>query len=155
MENELNRLDTLLQDSRRRAFLHVNNTFDRDMQYYLQYMDMRREQYAILCRISDNIRRLTQLPRQAYVVANFMRLLSYSVHEHNNATGLIRELEVIRSHFRSGDLPASREEFEARAILYEIVFELRQLLRKKQAFAAALTPSQIRTFWEMDSQPNK
>ena len=147
-EDQLRELDLLLQDSRKRAFAHRDNSFSRDMDYYARYMDMRREQYRILERLFLARSRLTEVSRQSYLVANFMRSMAFSLHEYNNAEDLLRELELIRRHFQSGKLPVTRPEFENRAVLYEIVFELRQLLLLKQNFAASLTPSQIRLFWK-------
>lgn len=147
-EDQLRELDLLLQDSRKRAFAHRDNSFSRDMDYYARYMDMRREQYRILERLFLVRSRLTEVSRQSYLVANFMRSMAFSLHEYNNAEDLLRELELIRRHFQSGKLPVTRPEFENRAVLYEIVFELRQLLLLKQNFAASLTPSQIRLFWK-------
>ena len=128
--DRLKELEALLQVSRKRAFAHRDNSFNRDMDYYARYMEM------------------TEVSRPAYLVANFMRTMALSLHEYNNAQDLLQELTLIRRHFQSGELPVTRREFENRAVLYEIVFELRQLLLLKQGFAASLTPSQIRLFWK-------
>lgn len=157
IERDLQELQALLSESRKRAFVHVNNTFNRDMRYYLQYMDMRREQYAVLRRMADALPRLRSVPGQSHVVASFIRMTSYSLHEYNNAADLLEQLAEIRRYFRNGELPVTREEFEARAVLYEIVNELHRLLQLKQDFSHALSPSQIRTFWKSaaeSDQPN-
>ena len=41
----------------------------------------------------------------------------------------------------------NRKEFEARAVLYEIVNDVQYLLRLKQEFTESLSPYQIKTFW--------
>ena len=146
--DRLKELEALLQVSRKRAFAHRDNSFNRDMDYYARYMEMRWEQYRILERLFLARDRLTEVSRPAYLVANFMRTMALSLHEYNNAQDLLQELTLIRRHFQSGELPVTRREFENRAVLYEIVFELRQLLLLKQGFAASLTPSQIRLFWK-------
>lgn len=146
--DRLRELEALLQVSRKRAFAHRDNSFNRDMDYYARYMEMRWEQYRILERLFLARDRLTEVSRPAYLVANFMRTMALSLHEYNNAQDLLQELTLIRRHFQSGELPVTRREFENRAVLYEIVFELRQLLLLKQGFAASLTPSQIRLFWK-------
>lgn len=148
MERDMQELQSLLSESRKRAFVHVNNTFNRDMRYYLQYMDMRREQYAVLHRMTDALPRLRSVPGQSHIVASFLRMTAYSLHEYNNAACLLEQLAEIRRYFRSGELPATREEFEARAVLYEIVNELHRLLQLKKDFSDSLSPSQIRTFWK-------
>lgn len=91
--------------------------------------------------------RLSCVPYQANVVANFMKLTAYSLHECNNATVLLEELKEVRTHFQHSRLPATREEFETRAVLVEIVHQIQHLLEEKKFFAESLTPSQIRRFW--------
>lgn len=49
--DRLRELEALLQVSRKRAFAHRDNSFNRDMDYYARYMEMRWEQYRILERL--------------------------------------------------------------------------------------------------------
>ncbi len=59
----------------------------------------------------------------------------------------------MRMRFRNANLPINRQEFETRAVLYEIVNDVQYLLRIKQEFAESLSPYQIRTFWETKNSP--
>ena len=147
-DEELERLGSLLKASIKRAVAHRDNSFSRDMDYYVRYMEMRLKQYHILESLAADLERLFGAPRQAYLIANFMRTMALSLHEYNNAAALMEELERVREVFRSDALPASRQEFEDRAVLYEMVFALRQLLITKRDFAASLSPAQIRLFWK-------
>lgn len=148
---QLRELETLLLTSRQRALNHRDNSFSRAMDYYARYMEMRWEQYHILERLFLAQGRLKEISRQSYLVANFIRTMAYSLNEYNNARDLLQELARIRRYFQSGELPVTRTEFENRAVLYEIVFELRQLLLLKQRFADSLTSSQIRLFWREEA----
>ena len=47
-------------------------------------------------------------------------------------------------------LPATREEFEARAILFQVLLELEEFLRMKREFVAELTAEEIGEFWKND-----
>lgn len=149
-DDRLRELDERLELSSRRAVAHRDNSFSREMDYYARYMEMRREQQRILERLFLARDRLTEVSRQSYLTANFLRSVAFSLHEYNNARELLRELAFIRRHFQSGELPVTRSEFENRAVLYEIVFELRQLLLLKQRFADSLTAAQIRLFWKAE-----
>lgn len=141
-------LETLLKESHRRARLHVRNSFNRDMDYYVRYMELRQQQLGVLRRIEANLARLTMVPAPAAVVAHLLKLTAWSLHEYNNAADLLVELRAIRGRFREAELPATRAEFENRAVLFEIVNELQELMLLKRQFAQSLTPSQIRTFWK-------
>lgn len=45
-------------------------------------------------------------------------------------------------------LPATREEFENRAILYSILVDLEYFLQLKKEFADARTEEEIRRYWK-------
>ena len=150
-DKELEKLGDLLKASLKRAAAHRDNSFSRDMDYYVRYMEMRLKQYHILERLAADLERLFGAPRQAYLIANFMRTVALSLHEYNNAGALLEELEQVRGVFRADELPVSREEFEDRAVLYEMVFALRRLLIAKRDFTASLTPTQIKLFWKPET----
>lgn len=133
-----------------RAYDNMNNTLATDMRYYVQYLDMRRSQCALLERIYGSVARLRFLPAQAQVVADFMEDIANSFHEYNNATALQERWTALRQGFKAGPLPITREEFESRAILFQIAQDLDYLLLAKHTFAVSLSDWQIRTFWEQD-----
>lgn len=144
---ELAALDRLLETARRRADAHRDNSWGADARYYAQYVELRRRQWDVLSAMADDLPRLASVPAQARAVAAFMRQVARSLHEYNNAAALLEELAALRRGFHQSPLPATREEFETRAVLYEIVHQLHGLLELKRAFAASLTPSQVRAFW--------
>ena len=47
-------------------------------------------------------------------------------------------------------LPATREEFEDRAVLYGILMDLEYFLQLKKEFADALTQEQVRRYWGIE-----
>lgn len=143
----LEELDKQLETAHRRASAYQNNSFSSDTRYFVQYVELRRRQWRILSAIYRDLPRLSVVPYQANVVANFMKLTAYSLHECNNAAVLLEELKEVRTHFQHSRLPATREEFETRAVLVEIVHQIQHLLEEKKFFAESLTPSQIRRFW--------
>ena len=49
-------------------------------------------------------------------------------------------------------LPATREEFEARAILFQVLLELEEFLRMKREFVAELTAEETRKFWQCNAE---
>lgn len=131
----------------RRAYENVNNNLLSDTRYYIQYIEMRNSQFIKLKQIYSNICLLTSLPIQANIIADFMMEIVDSFHEYNNAISLIEELEKIRAIFKEEPMPVSREEFENRAILYNILYGLEEFLILKREFVLGLTNKQIETFW--------
>lgn len=145
--DNLNNLESLIEDALTRAYEHMNNTLISDMRYYIQYMEMRKAQCAILKRIQYSIGVLTYVPKQAYVIAGFMKTISLSLNEYNNALALLEEEKKIRQSFKEDLLPLSRDEFEVRAVLFHILNDMEYLLFIKKEFSESLTDSQVKSFW--------
>lgn len=145
--SQFEELGSRLETARRRARAYMENSFNSDTRYFLEYIDLRRRQRDILAAIASNTQRLGAETPQAEAVAAYTRHIADSLHEYNNARTLLDELETVRRAFRESELPATREEFETRAVLVEIVYLIRRLLQCKKEFAESLTPGQIRRFW--------
>ena len=140
-------LSTIFQKSIQATDLHVNNHLFSDTGYYLHYLKMRLKQYEVLQIIATNIQRMEYVPAQAKEVSQYLKEVANSIEKHDNAQEMLDKLQKMRIRFRMGELPKDRKEFEARAVLYEIVNDVQYLLRLKQEFTESLSPYQIKTFW--------
>ena len=125
----------------------MENSLLADTRYYLAYMGLRKNQFAILCRMRDCFSRMESTPDQALVVADLLQSVSGSFHERNNALGLLDELEQVKLQMKAQPLPVRRQEFESRALLYLGLLELEQFLVLKKEFALGLSRDEIRRFW--------
>lgn len=143
-------LNNSLKDGLSSAYENMNNTLLGDMGYYIEYMQMRKEQYKILQRIHTLIKNLDTVPVQAIPIADYMNYIESTLHEYNNAIQLLDGLQEILGDFKSHPLPVSRTEFENRAILFQIIHELEAFLICKRDFVAGLTPDQKRIFWNQN-----
>lgn len=148
IEQKLENLESLIQEALFHSQYTEKNFLFRDMSYYVSYTKMRMDQVQLLKRIHRNLPRLQESYMQTDLVSRFMRITAISMDEYNNASDLLRYLSELRKKFRKAPLPSSRQEFESRAVLYEIVNELQELLILKQNFSANLTTYQIETFWQ-------
>lgn len=111
-----------------------NAPFSRDT-YELDYVRMRQQQTVILQAVYDNIRGITYLPRQAGQVAELLEQIQQEYHRNNNVEGLLGRLQALLAEMQTQDLPQSREEFEARAVLFYILKQLEELLEVKKRFS--------------------
>lgn len=145
-------LETHLNEALSRAYENMNNTLLSDTRYYIQYMQMRKNQYAILKRTCSHTASIGTVPEQAYKIADFVGHISATFHEYNNAVSLLDRLLEIKSDFKSDPLPGSREEFENRAMLFQILNELEAFLILKKEFVMALTDSQLNKYWKEKKQ---
>lgn len=70
--------------------------------------------------------------------------------ECNNARELLTKLTEVLRQMKDSPLPATREEFEDRAVLYGILMDLEYFLQLKKEFADALTQEQVRRYWGIE-----
>lgn len=124
-----------VEDAKTCAAANYNNALFSQSLYELDYIAMRERQCGILREIYDNIVRIQYLPRQAEQVAELLGQIERDFHRENTAEGLLKKLENLLAQLKEQPLPESREEFEARAILFYILMQIRQLLEVKREFA--------------------
>lgn len=148
IDTQLEELEKKLNEAISRAYENMNNTLANDMRYYVEYMEMRLAQCAILHRIHNNLDNIMIIPSQAHIVSRFLKKIASSFHEYNNAIDLLGQLKDMRSLFKLSPLPKTREEFETRAILFQIVNDIEYLLLTKRKFAQSLSDWQIEYFWK-------
>ena len=150
LDKEFNDLEEHLREALTRAYDNMNNTLLNDTRYYIQYFTMRKNQLTILKHIKEQINLLTIVPRQASPIALFLNTVREHFHEYNNAEKLLEELEQIKSGFRVEQNPVTREEFENRAVLYLILYDLENFLIIKKNFVSNISLNQIITYWKPD-----
>ena len=135
---------------------YADNTFTQDFTYFVKYVDMRRSQIKVLYRIVNYLKKLTlseSLQIHAEVISAYMNEISKHLHECNNAEVLLKQTDGIMEAFRNSELPKTREEFENRAILFQIMSDTEYFLLIKNRFVADLTEHQSYCYWG-NSQEN-
>ena len=143
---DIRTLDASLQAAEAKTQALADNTLRSDVTYYTRYIQMRQSQLGLLKRMQAAPADLPYCPAQAQVLAAFMWQIAQSLHEYNNAVGLLDTLDGIREGFRTDPLPQTREEFEARAILYRLMVDTEYFLLLKRDFTASLPEAQRKTF---------
>lgn len=132
------KLAQTLEEAKLCAATNYNNALRNQSTYELDYIRMREQQSVVLKEIYSNIKRISYLPKQAEQVAALLARIEQDYHKNNTVVGLIAELEVLLADMKKQELPGSREEFEARAILFYILMQLKSMLEIKQKFILSL-----------------
>lgn len=126
------RLNAHLDKAYNVAYESVNNTFDNNMKKHLEYIVMRKNQAIVLRNIYENVLVLDFVPKQSYVIAEFIGRLSEHIYEENDVSVNIDELRGIMKDMKNEPLPQSRQEFENRAILWQILYQFEDFLLYKK-----------------------
>ena len=151
---DLSPLDLILEKLEKEAWENRGNTLLSDEQYFVKYVEMRKHQKAVVEKLCQNIRLLHGVPSQAHTISRFIRDISVKFHESNNTKELMQQLSCIQTSMQKEPLPSTRAEFENRAVLYRILYDLEELITIKKRFIETLTPEEISRFWNTDTPGN-
>lgn len=128
------RLEKLIEQAKVCAVLNYNNSLLKGDTAEFDYMRMREQQSVVLEEIYYNIKKIDYLPKQAEQVAGLLKEIEEGFHKDNTVEGLLKKQEALLGAMQEEQLPASRAEFEARAILFYIIMQTGRLLEIKREF---------------------
>ena len=141
-------LEGKLRELMEEAREYQDNTFESHHDYYLDYFEMRLDQCRMLDSLHYEMRKMRRMPKQARVIADYIRYLADYVVEKNVPEKQMVRLNEIFAEMEKEELPESREEFESRALLYHILMDLEEFLKYKRAFVEGLGERQRKEYWE-------
>lgn len=148
------KLQADLSSGASRAFAYMNNTFFQESRYFIEYMNMREQQMVVLKDIYKKAMSVRTVFPQTDQVAGLIYEIADTFGESNNARGLLARLDEVLRQMKDSPLPATREEFEERAVLYGILMDLEYFLQLKKTFVDSLSKEQIRRYWQCDTSEN-
>ena len=87
------------------------------------------------------------MTEQAEMLSLFIKV---SLSHFMSATTLNVFTTILNMHafYREQPLPQTREEFESRAILFQILMDMEHFLMLKKTFANSLTTEEMKKFWK-------
>jgi len=147
---DFNKLDHMIEELLKKAYDDAGNTLLSNTKYLISYLDMRKLQIGMLKDISTNIDTIPVILKQTFPITDFLENISESFHEMNNVEGLLLQLREVQEHYRKEELPKTREEFEYRATLFQILKELEYFLLIKRNFILQLEPEDRNTYWRKE-----
>ncbi|MEH7308104.1 aromatic acid exporter family protein [Neobacillus drentensis] len=133
----------LLDEAIALALQDVENHFLRDENMYFHYFKMREKQFAIIERILPLVTSITHTVKQGHMIADFLEELSDNIHSRNTAHIYIEKLREMKKIFQEMELPQTREEFEVRAALLQLVNEMNDYLIIKSTFKGLKSSSKM------------
>ncbi len=101
---------------------------------YLSYLHMRKEQSSYIRHMYQQALKIKKLHPFAIQIAQYVRTLVDDIGIYNRAIGQLKKLDQLQQFYKESPLPETREEFEIRATLYQILNEIESLLMVKVDF---------------------
>lgn len=127
-------LEEVLGSLKKEAMTYMANHVTDPDDYFLQYMNMRMRQCGRLRELYGSIMRIRLVVEEARPISQFLEKIANEFSEENDVESLLLELEQLTASYKTSELPSSREEFESRAILFEMLSNIKTFLQIKREF---------------------
>jgi len=136
---EILEVEDLINQSKSLANQDVENHLLRKQNKDYYYLEMREDQLELLKHMMTIVAIFSSSSldiKQKEMSADFLENLSRNVHSGDTTDISLNELEELNATIRKMELPKTREEFEVRANLFYLTFEIKNYLNlKKKLFA--------------------
>jgi len=136
---EIIEVEDIINESKSIAIQDVENHLLRKQNKDYYYLEMREDQLELLKHMMKIIAIFSASSlhvKQKEMLADFLEKLSQNVHSGDTTDISLNELEELYASFRKTELPKIREEFEVRANLFYLIFEMENYLNiKKKLFS--------------------
>ena len=135
---EILEVEDLINQSKSIAIQDVENHLLRKQNKDYYYLEMREDQLELLKHMMKIVAIFSSSSldvKQKEMFAEFLENLSRNVHSGDTTDISLNELEELNALIRKMELPKTREEFEVRANLFYLIFEMKNYLNiKKKLF---------------------
>ena len=129
-----NCLEEKLKSLKKIAYINMENCLFGDVEYYVNYIEMRTMQFEAMKNMRKHFRRMFKTFYQTNLVADFIEVIGNDIGKDLPMKEFFERLEILRMDFELQDLPKTREEFENRALLYQFLNDIEQFLDIKRKF---------------------
>lgn len=128
------RLDKYISAAKNLAALNSSNTLLNTDSYDTLYLEMREKQIVILHEMYKSVKGMNTTPEQSEIISALLKKINEEYHENNNVSTLLEETDRIILEMKKQKMPQTREEFENRASLYNLMIRTREFLAIKNMF---------------------
>lgn len=127
-------LDTLLEEALKLVYLDHSDHLFHQTDYHIHYFEMRQRQSRILRNMAQQINTCHLAASESLILAQLFSKIAGQLSQTNPASDLLDEIERYLEVFRNRSLPKTREEFETRATLLQLLREAKTFIQVKVDF---------------------
>jgi uncharacterized membrane protein YgaE (UPF0421/DUF939 family) len=129
---ELLEAEKYINKAKELAIKDIENHLIKPKESFYYYFTMRELQFEILERMLPIISSIDYKVEQREEIADYFTFLSDKVHPKDTVSESKQRLEEMQEALRKSELPKTREEFETRASLHHLTYEISQYLKIKE-----------------------
>lgn len=139
VKTELKELCVLIDRMDKLALIeYENGRFgENHKEYYIRYVQMRRHQYEILELMNEDLDDVLPNMEANKILASIFGETAEQLDERNTGVELLDQIGQLYRVYRDSSLPQTREEFESRAVLYNVLTDFEKFLALKRDFYQA------------------
>ncbi|AXI68239.1 aromatic acid exporter family protein [Streptococcus suis] len=130
----ITQLDKTLEEALKVVYLDRHNQLFQQTNYQVHYFEMRAAQNKILRTMAGNINKCLLEGRENVILSSLFERAAQQLSRENSAKELLLDIELFHATFRERPLPQTREEFETRATLFQLLHDMEAFIRLKVDF---------------------
>ncbi|MCK4044656.1 aromatic acid exporter family protein [Streptococcus suis] len=130
----ITQLDQTLDEALKVVYLDRHNQLFQQTNYQVHYFEMRAAQNKILRTMAGNINKCLLEGRENIILSSLFERAAQQLSRENSAKELLLDIELFHATFRERPLPQTREEFETRATLFQLLHDMEAFIRLKVDF---------------------
>ncbi|MGQ7540211.1 aromatic acid exporter family protein [Streptococcus suis] len=130
----ITQLDKTLDEALKVVYLDRHNQLFQQTNYQVHYFEMRAAQNKILRTMAGNINKCLLEGRENVILSSLFERAAQQLSRDNSAKELLLDIELFHATFRERPLPQTREEFETRATLFQLLHDMEAFIRLKVDF---------------------
>ncbi|MHC3577691.1 aromatic acid exporter family protein [Streptococcus suis] len=130
----ITQLDKTLDEALKVVYLDRHNQLFQQTNYQVHYFEMRAAQNKILRTMAGNINKCLLEGRENVILSSLFERAAQQLSRENSAKELLMDIELFHATFRERPLPQTREEFETRATLFQLLHNMEAFIRLKVDF---------------------
>ncbi|CEW37109.1 integral membrane protein [Streptococcus pneumoniae] len=133
-EEEIQHYHTLVEEALKLVYLDHSDHLFHQTDYHIHYFEMRQRQSRILRNMAQQINTCHLAVSESLILAQLFSKIAGQLSQTNPASDLLDEIERYLEVFRNRSLPKTRDEFETRATLLQLLREAKTFIQVKVDF---------------------
>lgn len=133
-EEEIQHYHTLVEEALKLVYLDHSDHLFHQTDYHIHYFEMRQRQSRILRNMAQQINTCHLAVSESLILAQLFSKIAGQLSQTNPASDLLDEIERYLEVFRNRSLPKTRDEFETRATLLQLLCEAKTFIQVKVDF---------------------
>ncbi|PLV69576.1 hypothetical protein AZJ15_06605 [Streptococcus pneumoniae] len=133
-EEEIQHYHTLVEEALKLVYLDHSDHLFHQTDYHIHYFEMRQRQSRILRNMAQQINTCHLAVSESLILAQLFSKIAGQLSQTNPASDLLDEIERYLEVFRNRSLPKTRDEFETRTTLLQLLREAKTFIQVKVDF---------------------